>query len=226
MSTDEQHGSGAGTGGGQAAPGTDPSQAAAHAAEGAPAPKKSRKRTWTTVGIVAAIIIVAGAGFWVWHEQPSFCNAICHSPMDYYVESYSSDDPSLGITAHAADDVTCLKSHDAELTTQVSEVMAWVSDNYPMTADGTMLATGKEFASEQFCAKSGCHHELGDTYEEISSNLWGFEGNDEKYNPHVSHQDLALECGDCHGIHETNVLVCNECHNLTMPEGWEAPNEQ
>ena len=109
-------------------PSTD--AAASGAPTPAPAPKRSRRRTWTAVGIVAAVIVVAGAGFWVWHEQPSFCNAICHSPMDYYVETYDAGDPHLGITAHAADGVTCLKCHEAELTTQVSEAMAWASDNY------------------------------------------------------------------------------------------------
>ena len=52
-------------------------------AAGGPAPKKRPKRGWIVAGAVAAVIVVAGAGFWVWHEQPSFCNAICHSPMDY-----------------------------------------------------------------------------------------------------------------------------------------------
>lgn len=59
--------------------------AAATGTSGAPAPKKPRRKGWIIAGVVAAVIIVAGAGFWVWHEQPSFCNAICHSPMDYYV---------------------------------------------------------------------------------------------------------------------------------------------
>ena len=44
---------------------------------------------------------------------------------------------------------------------------------------------------------------------------------DEKYNPHSSHQDLALSCGDCHNAHEASVLVCNDCHALNAPEGWE-----
>lgn len=189
-------------------------------------PKRPRKRGWIVAGVIVAVIVVAGAGFWVWHEQPSFCNSVCHSPMDYYVETYTADDPHLGITAHANNDVACLNCHEAELTTQISEVMAWVSDSYPMTDDGTMLATGKEFANEEFCARSECHHAAGTTFDEITNNLWGFSDNDPKYNPHASHQDLALECGDCHGIHEANVLVCNECHSLNMPEGWEAPNEQ
>jgi len=37
---------------------------------------------------------------------------------------------------------------------------------------------------------------------------------------------MALECGDCHKIHENQVLVCNECHDLTLPEGWEAPHAE
>ena len=76
-----------------AGPATDTSSAAAAGsatAAGGPAPKKRPKRGWIVAGVVAAVIVVAGAGFWVWHEQPSFCNAICHSPMDYYVETYDS----------------------------------------------------------------------------------------------------------------------------------------
>ncbi len=180
----------------------------------------SRKRPGKkaiTIGVVAAVVVVAIAGMWIWHEQPSFCNAICHNPMDPYVESYDSGDPGLGITAHAAAGESCLDCHTAELTTQVAEACAWVSDNYPVDQTG-MLATGKQFATEEFCAKSGCHD-----MAEVVEKTWGFEGNDAKYNPHASHQDLALDCGDCHKVHETSTLVCNECHALTMPEGWEAP---
>ena len=47
------------------------------------------RRKWPiAVGCVAAVIVLAAAGFFVWHEQPSFCNAICHVPMDNYVEGY------------------------------------------------------------------------------------------------------------------------------------------
>ena len=77
----------------------------------------------------------------------------------------------------------------------------------------------RNMASEEFCAKSGCHD-----MDDVVDSTWGFEGNDEKFNPHSSHQDLALECGDCHKAHEKSVLMCNQCHKLNMPEGWEAPN--
>lgn len=191
------------------------------AAPTAAAPRRTLKRSWVTAGVIALVAVVAGAGFWVWHETPSFCNSVCHSPMDAYVDTYYSDDPGMLVTAHADAGETCLSCHEPVLTEQVGEAVKWLADDYPLTADGTMLATGADFASEEFCAESGCH-DMAD----VVAQTWGFEENDEKYNPHSSHQDLALSCGDCHKAHETSVLVCNQCHSLNMPEGWEAPNAQ
>lgn len=184
-----------------------------------PAAKMTRKNKLIVVGVVAAVLVAAGAGFWVWHEQPSFCNAICHSPMDKYVETYYEGDPGKLVTAHAEVGDACLDCHEAEITTQVSEVMAWVSDSYPMGEDG-LLATGKEFATEEFCTNGDCHN-----MTDVVNATWGFVGNDEKYNPHSSHQDNNLECGDCHKVHETSTLYCAKCHDMNLPEGWEATNE-
>ncbi len=180
----------------------------------APSPKRPVQKKWIVLGVVAAVIVVAGAGFWAWHNTPGFCNAICHSPMDAYVETYDSNDPGMLVTQHKEAGDSCLDCHEAELTTQVSEVMAWVSDSYPM--DGDMLATGKEFANEEFCARPECHD-----MNEVVANTWGFCDNEPDENPHSSHQDLALECGDCHKVHEKSTLVCNDCHDMNVPEGWE-----
>ncbi len=179
-----------------------------------------RKKRGIVAGVIVAVAVVAGASFWVWHEQPSFCNAICHSPMDYYVETYYEGDEGMLITAHAEAGETCLSCHEAVLTTQISEVMSWIADDYPMTEDGTMLATGAEFATEEFCTSSGCH-----SMTEVVANTWGFADNDEEYNPHSSHQSNNLECGDCHKVHETSELYCAKCHDLNLPEGWEATGE-
>lgn len=182
--------------------------------------RRSAKRGWIVAGVVAAVVVVAGVGMWVWHEQPSFCSAICHTPMDAYVESCTEGDPGKLVTQHAAAGESCLDCHEAEITTQVSEVMAWVSDDFPMDEEGQLLATGKEFANEEFCARSGCHD-----MNDVVDATWGFEGNDEKYNPHSSHQDNVLECSDCHKVHETSTLYCAKCHDLNLPEGWEATDE-
>lgn len=186
----------------------------------APAPKKKRsvKRGWIVGGVIAAVIVVAGAGFWVWHDQPSFCNSICHSPMDTYVETFYSEDPGMLASVHKQAGDNCLSCHEAKITDQVTEAMAWVSDSYPMDADGKYLATGMDFASEEFCVRNGCH-----TVEDMMEAGRGFAGNDEKFNPHSSHQDMAFECGDCHKAHGKSVLMCNECHRLNLPEGWVSP---
>lgn len=54
-------------------------------------PKRPKKAP-VIIGVVAAIVVVAGAGMWVWHEQPIFCGAICHVPMDPYLETYEAED--------------------------------------------------------------------------------------------------------------------------------------
>ena len=52
---------------------------------------EKRKRLGITFGCIAVVLVVAGAGSMVWHEQPSFCNAICHTPMDGYLETYEAE---------------------------------------------------------------------------------------------------------------------------------------
>ena len=55
-----------------------------------PAPKQKlpNNKKLTIVGVVVVVIVVAGMGFWTWHNSPSFCGAFCHTPMNNYVETY------------------------------------------------------------------------------------------------------------------------------------------
>jgi len=208
----------------------NPKARAAHAATSASAstesadeasPKK-KKNKWVTLGVIAGIIAIAALGFMVWHEQPSFCNAVCHSPMDNYVASASEGDPGMLVTSHIENGVNCLKCHNPKLTEQLTEVCMWVSDEYPVDAEGNLVnADAQNMASEEFCLKSGCHESL----QTVVENTWGFAGNDEKYNPHSSHQDGSIECGDCHKSHEKSTLYCAKCHDMNLPEGWEATSE-
>ena len=76
---------------------TDEAVKAEGAEAGEAAPKKKGKKWPIVVGVVAVVLIAAGAGFWVWHEQPSFCNAICHTPMDEYLETYEQEPGTTGV---------------------------------------------------------------------------------------------------------------------------------
>ena len=54
-----------------------------------------------------SVAIVAGAAFAEpWHEQPSFCNAVCHNPMDAYVEAITGRRPGRTL---AGSGTTCLR---------------------------------------------------------------------------------------------------------------------
>jgi len=177
---------------------------------------KKKRNKWLIPGIVVAVIAVLAIGFTVWHNTPGFCNAICHKPMDPYVQSVTSGDEGMMVTAHFKAKLSCLDCHEAKLTEQVSEAMAWIADEFATDENGKLVPS-VDFASEQFCARKGCHD-----MSTVIAETRGFEGNAEQYNPHSSHQDLALACGDCHKAHTDSVLVCNDCHALNAPEGWEA----
>lgn len=206
-------------------------------AAGAPAteaPKKKKK--WPIVLIIIAVVLVALiAGFMVWHNQPTFCNAICHQPMDNYVNSYYDDSSNTLANEHShassladttlADgvqlkDETCLDCHEASLSEQVSEGIAWISGNYTVDAEGNLsgnnMMKNEGTTAKAFCTR--CHD-----YTEVTASTenWGGESG---VNPHSSHQG-ELECTNCHNAHGTSTLYCNTCHNWELPDGWENPGK-
>lgn len=179
--------------------------------------KRPRKKWPVTIGVAVAVVAVAAAGFWAWHEQPSFCNAICHSPMDAYVDGYY-EDASLEAYAHQQVGVTCLQCHEAKLDEQIHEGLVWVSGNFGTEENG-MLSTVGVRSDAKMCATSGCHD-----LEEVvaATENWGGEAG---VNPHESHQGYAIDCGNCHGVHGTSYLYCNTCHDYEVPDGWIDPSD-
>lgn len=179
------------------------------------APRRPKRKWPVAVGIVAAVVIVAGAGFWTWHEQPAFCNAICHEPMDPYVEGYFNDE-ALESHAHQVAGVTCLQCHEAKIDEQVREGIAWVTGDFEVGEDG-MIATVGVRSDAGMCAASGCH----DYAEVVAATAdWGGEAG---VNPHESHQGYELDCSSCHVEHAQSIMYCNTCHDYEVPQGWAEP---
>ena len=209
----------------------------------APAPKKSKKKAGIIVGVAAAVIVVAGAGFWVWHETPGFCGAICHTPMDPYLETYEAE-PVDGVTdkygnvidgttmlaaVHRVQDGTeCLDCHESNLKLQIGEGMAWVTGGYEAVANDAYGAViterslsdlvepfGKEY--DQMCLNDACHELLDrEGLAKMTSYM------DKNYHDQSSapHGEVA-ECGDCHKAHTQSVVMCTQCHtDVEVPEGW------
>ena len=108
-------------------------------------PRAKKKRWPITVGVIAAIVVIAGAGMWVWHEQPSFCNAFCHVSMDPYLPTYEAepgeaaldkwgnevaDASGMMAAVHRADpecNASCMSCHVPTIGEQVAEFGAFVS---------------------------------------------------------------------------------------------------
>lgn len=177
---------------------------------------KRKKRRWPiAVGVTALVLAVAGCGFWVWHEQPSFCNAICHAPMDNYVDGYYHDTTLLA-NAHERSDVSCLKCHEAKIDEQVAEGVSWVRGDFVVDEVGN-IATRSVTADSKMCAQSGCHD-----YDQViaTTENWGGQIG---VNPHSSHQGTAIDCSNCHDVHGQSYMYCNTCHDYALPEGWQSP---
>lgn len=179
-----------------------------------PKRKKSRKKLWIVLGVIAVVLVAGGTGGWIWHEQPSFCNAICHSPMDPYVENYYSDDLSLAVVGHEEAEVACLQCHETDLGQQVSEAMAWLSGDFsdPLSV--------RRFGTVDFCGK--CHDDgdesTGIDWDAIEASTANYQGSGR--NPHDSHLG-KVDCYTCHSMHNKSKLYCTQCHdNIKTPEEW------
>ena len=169
-------------------------------------------------GIVAAcvcvvVLVAAVGGFMAWHEQPSFCSTVCHTPMDSYVESYYNTDGTSLANAHAKAGKDCLTCHTPELGEQITEGLNWVSGNYAYDEESQHLVSrGEEFATQEFCLNESCHNMTRDELTESTSDM--------AFNPHVQ-QHGDIDCGECHKAHSESVMYCTQCHaEAEVPDGW------
>ncbi len=211
-----------------------------------PAPKK-KKNKLAIVGVIVGVVVLLGVGLWVWHEQPSFCNAICHSPMDAYgatylegnVDKYGNElneqeaQAMMALYHKTNANTTCMGCHQPVLGQQVSEAMHWITGNYEVvgenqrgqllieerTLDELVEAWGGE-SGDVFCLKAGCHVNDDGSVMTRDDLLAKTSGLSDKYNPHKpQHGEVA--CGQCHKGHSQSVNYCTQCHTeAPVPDGW------
>ena len=195
-------------------------------------PMEKRKRLGITLGCIAVVLVVAGAGFMVWHEQPSFCNAICHDPMDPYLPTFEAtpgqpatdkwgneveDAGSMLAAVHNQVGKTCMDCHVPQLDEQMTEGAEWVTGNYdsPLgerTSTQLVEARGLE-NSDEFCMNTSCHPYGRD--ELVKKTAWMG-----KINPHTP-QHGEQKCTTCHKAHRASVNYCTQCHtDAVVPDGW------
>lgn len=203
---------------------------------GEASPKKSKMKAGIVAGVIAAVVIVVGVGMFVWHEQPSFCSAICHTPMSEYLPTYESepgqptvdkwgnevsDASSMLAATHRTYGKTCLDCHVPTLNEQVSEGIGWITGNYyaPLFERSTSdLTEARGTEGDEFCLNESCHNMTREDLVEKTSDFGTI-------NPHLArHGEYA--CSDCHKAHRASVTLCSQCHeDAKIPEGWVSGKE-
>jgi hypothetical protein len=164
---------------------------------------------------IVAVLSLSGlvTGGIIWHQQPRFC-AMCHTPMNKYVQNYYGGDTTLLITKHAMGDTVklkCVDCHESGLSEQTREGMHWVTGNYTFPFEKRNLGT------RSFCMSSGCHDEskLIEATKNHRNSLY-------TYNQHDSRHGKQ-ECYTCHSVHGESVFTCNQCHKFELSKGWISP---
>ncbi|MCL2756574.1 MAG: cytochrome c3 family protein [Coriobacteriia bacterium] len=204
-----------------------------------PKKKGNRKKTLLIVGIVLVVCIAAVVTVYLTtHSNPHFCNALCHVPMDPYVESFDNgisvkdeqNDPKnpyplyLEVVKHKEAGLVCLDCHEPTMSEQISEGLKWVTGDYAVPLRSFIL-TIKEptkdnhVSGDAFCLREGCHEAttqqaLVGTTAHVSTTRIIHE---------YPHQ--VANCSNCHKVHSQSVLVCAACHDdeIKLPEGWARP---
>lgn len=209
-------------------------------------PKKKRNKK-VIVGAIALIIVAAGIGMLVWHEQPTFCSTMCHIEQTY-VDNYMQDQGVAGrdkygqavtntnammavlhrnTKATAKTEIVCVDCHKPNIAELANDGIHLVTGSYPLPRDERDLKGMKSWdgePGETFCANENCHVYLLDDNGQLSYDKLEASTKSRAFNPHEQHHaNLTLDCSDCHKGHRASTIVCTGCHqheDVELPDGW------
>lgn len=209
-------------------------------------PAKKRKKWPIALGVILGVVVLAGIGMWIWHEQPSFCSTMCHTSMNAYLESYDQEDNAAGVdkygndvsnthamlaVSHKSAKLTCLSCHIPALDQQMGEVMETITGNYTVVerVNGNGFALHEANLSQlqenaHLVNDSGRGDEfcLRSGCHDFTRETLAKATESMEFNPHRA-QHGEIPCSDCHKSHRASVHYCSQCHTEAannLPEGW------
>jgi hypothetical protein len=192
-----------------------PSKAAPSAEEKA----TRRKRLYVIGSVVAALLVSTVAGGLTWHNQPSFCGTVCHSPMASYSASITNPNQLVGKHAKAAK-LACLDCHESTVSEQLTEAGRTITGNY-VVQSGHLVPTKAVSFDDSYCL--GCHASKHTSRKELIEKTAKKYG---AYNPHAE-PHYRVPCITCHQMHGTSRNYCANCHfKAAVPTGWRARDMQ
>ncbi|MCL2529059.1 MAG: cytochrome c3 family protein [Coriobacteriia bacterium] len=195
--------------------------------------KKGKARSIILVVVIVLVLLFGGAGvvYATQHDNPEFCNAICHTPMDPYVHSWQDGtsvnalqadiEHPLSITIHrnSEEALVCVSCHTDGLDIQISEGLSWITSSYPQPLNPLVMTIREPNGPHQrsgveTCLSGGCHEGIL-TLEDLKKSTAHHERN--VHDSHIGAQD----CTTCHQVHRQSVSFCTQCHSdAPLPNGW------
>lgn len=171
------------------------------------------KRLYVIGGVVAALLASTVAGGLTWHKQPSFCGAVCHSPMAAYSASITNPNQLVGKHAKQAK-LACLDCHESSLSEQLDEARRTITGDYVFQS-GHLTPTRAVSFDDSYCL--GCHASKHTSREELIAKTAKKYG---AYNPHAQ-PHYRVPCITCHQMHGVSRNYCANCHfKAGVPAGW------
>ncbi len=177
--------------------------------------KRKPKKKLVALGVVTVVLVTAGAGLWVWHEQPSFCATVCHDTMGSYLDTYENSD--YLVAQHANQGFSCLDCHVPTLSEQIAELQVQLSGDY-------RVPLAKMETDDEFCLRDGCHAReeieqhtvVADDGTTVSPHTVTIdESAMQMQNPHESGGSVP-SCSTCHTSHRPSqeIQYCyDSCHH-------------
>lgn len=211
--------------------------------ENKPKKPRSKKKVGATVGVILVVVIAAGAGFMVWHDTPSFCDAICHKSMDGYRPTYEatpgepgedkwgnevSDARAMLASAHREyGELVCVDCHVPSTLEQAVEGIEFLGDSYvaPLeerSLDDVMYYRGSNilqyfsYEGTELASEEFC---LNDSCHRLTMDDLVATTANYPVNPHQWAVDTDASCSDCHKAHRASIMAC-EGNEDYLPAGW------
>ncbi|MCL2530075.1 MAG: cytochrome c3 family protein [Coriobacteriia bacterium] len=206
-----------------------------------PKKKKSKARIIILVIVIVLVLSIGGGGvvYATQHHNPNFCNAVCHVPMDPYVQSFwegTSINPNqpdleapLLVTVHAESDdhVICLDCHTDGLDIQIAEGITWITGNVPQPLNPLRFTFGPPLGQHErdgvvTCLVAGCHDGISSLDDLIKATSNEVRNGHDIETYLAYHTDKSLTCSSCHQAHEKSIMFCTQCHasDSPRPPGW------
>ena len=219
--------------------------AASGASEAKPRARRARKGR-VAVLVVVVVLVCAGAGMYVWHDQPGFCGTLCHIEQAYVDNYYQeqgqpgtdkygnevSDTNAMMAVLHRSNktttkpEIVCVDCHIPNMGELAHDGVNYVTGNYYQPRDersGADLEKWDGKDSDALCANESCHTYLLGEDGTVNRDKLASATADMEFNPHDTHHSTQMQCTTCHKGHRASVLACTGCHeheDVALPDGW------